>query len=160
MPTLSERLAFATNSLYPRVTHRAGTAVATTPPVGVLDGLAGHRYCVVVSYRRTGEPVATPLWFGIDGSRLFFRSLRGSAKLGRIRRNSRVLVAPCSVRGRPLGPPFEGRARILPETASAAAERAIQANYGIIRRVYEWVIRDAEARYVEVTPVVHSRTGR
>jgi uncharacterized protein len=158
MPTLSERLAFATNNLYPHMTHQAGTTVATTPAIGRLDALAGHRYCVVVSYRRTGEPVATPLWFGIAGNRLFFRSLHGSAKLGRIRRNPRVLVAPCSVRGRPLGPPFEGRARILPEAESAVAEGAIQANYGIIRRVYEWVIRDAEARYVEITPLVRSQT--
>jgi PPOX class probable F420-dependent enzyme len=93
------------------------------------------------------------VWFGIVGGRLYFRSLADAVKLRRIARDERVLVAPCSARGRPTGPPFEGRARILDDEAEAAdAERAIQSNYGTVRRAYERAIRDAPARYVEVVP--------
>ena len=58
----------------------------------------------------------------------------------------------CMARGRPLAPPFAGRARILSGAEAEAAERWIQANYGAGRRAYERAIRDADARYVEVVP--------
>ncbi len=154
MPTLSERFAFVANRLYPRMIDEAGAAVAGSPPVGRLDQLSGQKYCVVVTYRQNGEPVATPVWFGIGDGQLFFRSLAGTAKVQRIARNEEVLVAPCTIRGRPLGPAFRGRAQILAAgDAAAAAERWIQSNYGLGRRLYEWAIADADAVYVAVTPV-------
>lgn len=154
MTTLSKRLGLATNRLYPRLVHDAGAALADSVPAGSLDQLAGRKYCTVVTFRQNGTPIATPVWFGIGNGRLYFRSLAAGAKLRRLARNDRVLVAPCSGRGRPLGPPFRGRARVLDGSEAAAAERWIQSNYSLGRRVYEWLIADAEARYVEVTPSV------
>jgi PPOX class probable F420-dependent enzyme len=148
------RLGRGLNALYPRLTRSDGEAIAATPAVDGLEHLAGRKYCTVVSHRRDGTPVATPVWFGTAGGRLYFRSLADAAKLRRIARDARVLVAPCTARGRPTGPPCEGRARILlDEAEAAAAERAIQANYGAGRRAYERAIRDAPACYVAVDPV-------
>jgi PPOX class probable F420-dependent enzyme len=154
MARVTERLGEGLNRLYPRLMRQDGAAVATTPPEAGLDRFRGRKYCTVVSYRRNGSPVATPVWFGIAGGRLYFRSLADAVKLRRIARDERVLVAPCTARGRQAGPPFEGRARILDDEAEVAeAEQAIQSNYGAGRRAYERAIRDAPARYVEVVPV-------
>ena len=70
----------------------------------------GRRYCTVVSFRRDGAPVATPVWFGAaTTARCYFRSLAESYKIRRIRANPRVLVAPCTRRGRPTGSPLRRR---------------------------------------------------
>src|SRR5256885_752956 len=65
MSTLSTRFGRSSNRLYPHVVRRAGSLVAHAPPTGGLEELAGRRYCTVVTYRRSGEPIATPVWFGV-----------------------------------------------------------------------------------------------
>jgi PPOX class probable F420-dependent enzyme len=105
-----------------------------------------------VSYKRDGEPVPTPVWFGVDEEgRLYFRSFTSAAKLRRLERNPRVLIAPCTMRGKPLGPSAPGTARILGEH-DEHGEATIQSNYGLFRRTYESTAGAAEGRYVEVTP--------
>ena len=76
-----------------------------------FEHLRGHKYCLLVTYKRSGEPVPTPVWFGLGDGELYVRSEADVAKVKRIRNDSRVRVAPCTVRGKPLGPPAEGRAR-------------------------------------------------
>src|SRR5712671_5377636 len=113
MASLTAHIGQTTNRLYPRFVHRGGPELAQAAATGSLADLAGRQYCTVVSFRRSGEPVATPVWFGIADGRLYFRSLAGTAKLRRIEHTPDVLVAPCSRRGKPLGAPFSGRARVL-----------------------------------------------
>jgi len=48
-----------------------------------------------------------------------------------------VPLAPCNVRARPLGPAAEGRARILGREEEPRAESALDAHYGLGRRLYE-----------------------
>jgi hypothetical protein len=68
-----------------------------------------------------------------------------------------VRVAPCTVRGRPLGPPADGAARALEQGSAEedAAESALTANYGLGRRLYEGVdgALGVALVYLEVTPV-------
>ena len=115
--------------------------------------LAGHTYCLFVSYKRDGDAVPTPVWFGIDDEgRAYLRSYANAAKLKRIRNNPRVRLAPCDRRGRPLGPAAEGSARVVPPDLEEHAERTVQSNYGGFRRVYKGTIGSSDAVYVEVTP--------
>ena len=51
----------------------------------------------MTSFKRDGTGVATPVWFVSDGTRLFAFTDLHSAKIWRIRRNPRVLVASCWV---------------------------------------------------------------
>jgi uncharacterized protein len=115
-----------------------------------FEHLRGHKYCVLVTYKRTGEAVPTPVWFGLENRTIYIRSEANAAKVRRIGNDPRVRVAPCDVRGKPLGPPAEGRARILGEPfEEARAEAALQANYGLGRRLYER-IADADSVYLEI----------
>jgi PPOX class probable F420-dependent enzyme len=119
-----------------------------------FDALRGQQYCLLVSYRRSGEPVPTPVWFGLSGAgQLYVRTEADAGKVKRIRANPRVLVGPANVRGKPLGPLAEGSARVLPSEEHAGAERAVQANYGLARRIYEAVLgaRGEDNAYLEVT---------
>jgi PPOX class probable F420-dependent enzyme len=142
---------------YDRMRHRdAFTAAGAEPTVHGFDALRGSKYCLLVSFRRSGEPVPTPVWFGLaaDG-RLYVRTEAEAAKVKRIRANSRVRLAPSTSRGKPSGPLAEGEARVLaaPEEEERA-EKALKANYGLGRRIYEGVSEPLGVRtvYLEVTP--------
>jgi PPOX class probable F420-dependent enzyme len=122
---------------------------------GGLDDLRGHKYCLLVTYRRSGEAVPTPVWFGAAEGKLYVRSGASAAKLKRIRNDPHVRVAPCNVRGKPLGPAMEARAAIVPSAEEAKAEAALSSNYGLGRRVYEAPLGPlgVETAYIEIAPI-------
>lgn len=129
----------------------AAAHVAEAEPAGTLDDFRGRKYCVLVTYKKNGEAVPSPLWFGIGNGRLYAHT--AGFKIRRIERNPQVRVAPCTFRGRPLGPPIAGTARLLSSGADGDAERWIQANYGRIRRLYYRLFDQLDAGvYIEVTP--------
>ena len=131
----------------------AGSAAQTRVEPWSLDRLAGHRYCLLISYRRDGTAVPTPMWFGTTDGRVYLRSGASDGKVQRVRRNPSVLLAPCSARGRPLGPPMAGAARIVARDEEPHAERALQANYGLARRLYRMTRGSLpDAVYLEVRP--------
>jgi PPOX class probable F420-dependent enzyme len=143
------------NRFYHRLRHASALSAAREPDVVQgFSGLSGHKYCLLVTYRRSREPVPTPVWFGLAQERVYIRSEAAAAKIARIRNDSRVRLAPCTVRGRPLGPPAEGRARVLEAPDQARAEAALQANYGWGRRTYEGAAdaMGVQGAYIEVEP--------
>jgi PPOX class probable F420-dependent enzyme len=134
--SVAERLAGVSNRLYLRIRHPKAWR-AEPSREGSLDSLTGHKYALLHTFRKSGEAVPTPVWFGLADGKLYFRTYADAAKIKRIRNNPRVLVGPCDVRGKPKGPLIEGRARIVPNEEEASAEGAIQSNYGLFRRLYE-----------------------
>src|SRR5205807_4339645 len=119
---------------------------------GRLEQLHGRKYCVLVSYRKNGNAVPSPLWFGIGDGKVYAHTT--GVKVTRIRANPRVLVAPCTFRGRPTGPPFEGVARVVDPAERGAADAFIQANYGWVRTVYYRLSGQmAAGEYLEVEPL-------
>ena len=141
---------------YDRMRHRDAFAAAREEPsVHGFHGLRGHKYCLLISFRRSGEPVPTPVWFGLDADgRLFVRTEADAAKVKRIRADPRVRIAPATSRGKPTGSLAEGRARVLTGDEEARAERTLKANYGLGRRLYEGVSgpMGVHTVYLEVTP--------
>jgi uncharacterized protein len=90
-------------------------------PAADLATLVPGRYLSVTSFKRDGTGVATPVWFVPDGRRLFALTDLHSAKVRRIRRNPRVLVASCRADGKLRGEAVPARAEVL--TATADLER-------------------------------------
>jgi len=143
------------SSVYDRVRHpQARAAARAGASAHGFGALRGHKYALLVSYRRSGEPVPTPVWFGIDGSeRLYVRTGADAAKVKRVRAEPRVLVGPADARGRPLGPLAPGSGRVLDEPGERAhAESVLSRSYGLGRRLYERVVGDrSPSTYLEVT---------
>ena len=86
-----------------------------------LEALFPGRFLSVTSFKRDGTAVATPVWAVSDGKRLYALTDLRSAKIRRIRRNPRVLVAPCRVNGKLRGEPLPAQAEVL--TAAVDLER-------------------------------------
>jgi PPOX class probable F420-dependent enzyme len=151
---VSPRTTFAAaiNRLYPKWTHDAGPALVAGSATATVDGLR-KRHVAVVTYRGDGTPVATPVWYAILDGQIVFRSLVDAGKIRRISRDPRVLVAPCTSRGRPVGPALAGQAAVLAGEHADKAEAALRARYRAGRRAYRWATKPAAATYVAVTPV-------
>lgn len=108
----------------PRITHD-------------LAVLAGTSTCLLVTYRRSGEPVPSPVFFGTADEKIYIRSEGRTAKLRRIAANPAVLVAPSNFRGRPLNAFLAGTARIMDKAEEPKAYAALRANYRLLDRLYE-----------------------
>ena len=101
-----------------------------------LEAVAAHRYVSLTTFRRTGQPVATPVWIARDGDELVVITIDGVGKTKRLAHTSRVELRPCDLRGTvPDGAPTHaGTARLVrsPEEV-AAVKRAIGAKYPLAR---------------------------
>jgi uncharacterized protein len=124
------------------------------PRTGSVEQVAAFKRALLVSYRRDGTPVPTPVWAAPHEGRLYVRSERASGKLKRLRNDDRVLIAPCTVRGRPLGAPFEARATLLEGERELLAERALAARYGFGRELFERTmdLLRVDMCFLEITP--------
>jgi PPOX class probable F420-dependent enzyme len=137
-----------------RTAPRGAREILHEPRTGAMEDVVGSKRTLLVTHRRDGTPVPTPVWAAPAGGVLYVRSERASGKVRRVRRDPRVLVAPCTVRGRPLGRPFEARARLLEGEEELVAERALAARYGLGRELFELAmdLMRVDMGYLEVAP--------
>jgi uncharacterized protein len=145
----------ASNRFYLKIRHPQAFKATEAARGHDLEALRGAKYALLVTYKRSGEAIPTPVWFGVAGGKLFLHTEERVGKVKRIRNNPRVLVGPCTMRGKPTGPMIEATARVLPAEEEQRAEDAIQSNYGLFRRIYERGgerFVDVPMVYVEVTP--------
>lgn len=101
-----------------------------------LDRLAGEQYVALTTFRTSGAPVTTPIWAARMGEELVVWTERESGKVKRIRRDGRVEVTACDIRGKNThGETVGGQARLLDDDGSEQARKVITGKYGIIGRV-------------------------
>ena len=90
------------------------------------------RYVALITYRRDGRGVTTPVWAAPLDGRLYVVTLEGAGKTRRVRATGRVRFAPCNANGRRiLGEWQEGTGRIIQDDARRReALAALQGKYG------------------------------
>jgi uncharacterized protein len=103
---------------------------ATLTGVALMDA----RIVDLVTFRRDGTPVRTPVLSTPRNGDLLIRTHHTAGKLKRLRHNPEVEVTPCDGRGRHLGVAQRGTATILPEVQSAACLTLLHRRHGLIGR--------------------------
>ncbi len=128
--------------------------MVAAPRGGSLAEIRDCKRSLLVTFRRDGTSVPTPVWAAEADGLIYVRTDRTAGKVKRLRNDSRLLVAPCTVRGRPLGAPFEATARMLACEDEPLAERVLAARYGLGRAIFEWAmdILLVDMGYLEITP--------
>ena len=114
----------------------------------IPSAIRGQKYISLTSFRKNGEKVATPVWFGEDGDKLYVMTRSDMGKTKRIRNNPQVRVAPCTIRGRVTGPEFATTARILPQEEHGHARQTINRKYWMARLTQPWSKADT---FLELT---------
>jgi PPOX class probable F420-dependent enzyme len=110
--------------------------------------IQSQKYISLTTFRKNGAGVATPVWFGEEDGKLYVMTRSDMGKTKRIRNNSQVRVAPCTIRGKVTGPEFAGTARILPPEEQARARQAINRKYWMARIPWVWARTDT---YFEIS---------
>jgi PPOX class probable F420-dependent enzyme len=100
-----------------------------------LTQFTNQKYLNMETYRKTGKPVATPLWFAEENGTLYVYSLANAGKVKRIRNNPKVRIVPCDVRGKPKGEWVEAKARILDERGATLGHKLLNMKYGWMKRI-------------------------
>jgi len=98
-------------------------------PGPIPSSIRGAKYISLATFRKTGAKVATPVWFGEDGDKLYVMTRSDMGKTKRVRNNPQVTVAPCTIRGKLTGAEVTAMARILPAEEQAHARQAINHKY-------------------------------
>lgn len=99
-------------------------------PVGLdRDARFRGKYISLTSFKRSGAAVATPVWFVVEDRQLLGLTGSQSFKAKRIRRNPRVMVAPCSAGGRLRSDPVSARAEILPQSELDRVDQLMTRKY-------------------------------
>jgi PPOX class probable F420-dependent enzyme len=115
-------------------------------PAHAFAPLHNAKYIDLVTYRKSGAPVHTPVWFAEQDGKLYVRSRTDSGKVKRIRNNPRVEVAPCTIRGKRTGPGIAAVARVASD--AGLAHRLINRKY-LFARLSIW---KAKNTYLEILP--------
>jgi len=123
-------------------------------PVRAADHpLASAKYVALTTFRRTGAPVTTPVWFApsLDEPGLFaVITVDDTGKTKRLAHTDTVDLQGCDMRGRvaPGAPTFHGTATLHRDAATiASVRRAVVAKYGF------------PARFSDLTDTLGSRVG-
>lgn len=137
-----------------RFAPKGARAIVDVPRTGSAQQIRAGKRTLLVTYRRDGSAVPTPVWAAERDGRLFVRSERSSGKVKRLRRDPRVLIAPCTAQGKPLGAPLEAFARVVASADEQAAERTLAGRYGLGRRLFELTmdVLRVDMAYLEITP--------
>jgi hypothetical protein len=107
-----------------------------------LETLDRHRYINLVTFRRSGEAVKTPVWLAKRGERFYVFTAVGSGKVKRLKNDRRIRAAPCGPRGRLRGEWIDGLARRIEDPAiERAAYAALLAKYSWQMRVLNFFSR-------------------
>jgi hypothetical protein len=90
---------------------------------------------LLTTYKRDGTAVGTPVSIAFDGDRAFFRSYDKAWKTKRLRRDSRVRIAPATLRGKTTGPAIQARATLLEGEQARIAARALARRHRVLQGI-------------------------
>jgi PPOX class probable F420-dependent enzyme len=117
-------------------------------PMPIPPEIQGQKYISLTTFRKSGAAVSTPVWFGEDDGKLYVKTRSDSGKYKRIRNNPQVRVAPCTMRGKIIGPEFTATARILPSEDWSRAQASIEKKYWLARISFLWSKKNV---YIEIS---------
>ena len=117
--------------------------------MSIPNEIHDQHYVSLATFRKTGVPVYTPIWFAEADGRLYFMTNSKLGKVKRIRNNQQVKIAPCTMRGKITGPEFPATARILTADEGPRIRKAINAKYWLARLPFLWRNTDT---YIEIAP--------
>ncbi len=99
-------------------------------------------YISLVTYRKSGAEVATPVWVAEHNGLGYVFSAKNAGKVKRLRNNSEVKYASCDMRGKLMGPWSAGTGTLVTDQAEIdAMYEAFTAKYGWQMRITNFMSR-------------------
>jgi uncharacterized protein len=105
-----------------------------------LAQFANESYLSLETFKKSGQGVATPVWFVQVGSTFYVYTEADSWKVKRVRNNSRVRIAPCNIRGKLKGEWIDAQAQIITGEEEETASRMLDQKY-FLKRIFNFLVR-------------------
>ena len=103
------------------------------------------KYVALVTFRKSGEPVTTPVWFAEVGGSFGVITDNNVGKVKRIRNNPSVTITPCDMRGNHLegATTLAARARVVSGDEAKRVRQAIARKYPLAYRLLAavWLVQ-------------------
>ncbi len=96
-----------------------------------FSDLSTAKYIVLETYRKTGKPVRTPVWFIEHDGTLYVRTGAKSGKVKRLRRNPSLKLARSNGRGEPKSPWIDATATFAQDQEKQVALDRLKQKYGL-----------------------------
>jgi PPOX class probable F420-dependent enzyme len=106
-----------------------------------LADIGKAEYLSLTTFRRSGAPVVTPVWFARVGQALYVITDDDTGKVKRIRRNPAVRVAACTARGKSIGASIDAVVHLHTLSKTSDGKHALYAKYGWLFGAFELVHR-------------------
>ena len=128
--------------------------MASNAAADPLETLRGEKYANMVTFRKSGAGVATPIWFAERDGKLYVMTRSDSGKFKRLRNNPQATMAPCTMRGRVTGPASPYCVRLLAPEEQGVALDALRRKYLLMRVPWLWSRKNV---FYELTPTAQRR---
>ena len=92
------------------------------------------KYICILTYKKNGDGVSTPVWFIRKDNKIYIRTSNQSGKVKRIKNNNNVSYALCNISGRIKGEWHSGVAKIEPDVNKMIFSK-ITEKYGLIAQI-------------------------
>ena len=123
-----------------------------TQSLALLDG---HKYVSLTTFRKSGEPKPTAVWFTTMNGNIYIYTAEESWKVKRIKNNANVEMTPCTSSGELLSDEkLTGTARLLDANEEKAAIQSFKKKYGMMKSVFDIMgkLRGDHRIYIEIVP--------
>ena len=98
------------------------------------NSLETGKYICILTYKKNGDGVSTPVRFIRKDNKIYIRTSNQSGKVKRIRNNNNVSYALCNISGRIKGEWHSGVAKIEPDVNKMIFSK-ITEKYGLIAQI-------------------------
>jgi PPOX class probable F420-dependent enzyme len=95
------------------------------------------KYVSLITYKKSGDPIATQVWFVEEDEKLYIVTVQERYKFKRIKNNQNVQIAPASMRGKPKGDYIDGIARILSDDESRPIVVLFRKKYRLFKMMFK-----------------------
>ena len=105
-----------------------------------FENLQAQQFMNLITFRKSGVEVRTPVWFVQDGTSLYVMTGKDAGKIKRIRNNPSIVVEPADRAGKTLGDAVTAHAQLISDPAVAThANALLTQNYGFMKRMFDFV---------------------
>ena len=103
--------------------------------------LKSAKYVSLITFRKSGEPVRSPVWFaqfGENSNSYGVITETNAGKVKRIRANSKIEIQVCDIKGgvEPNAQKFSGDAHLVTGAEAVAVRKAISKRYGLTYKLF------------------------
>lgn len=101
-----------------------------------LVAFANEKHLNLLTFKRDGTGIPTPVWFVESGGTIYVYSLADAWKVKRVRNNPHVRIAPCDIRGKLKGEWVDAEAHIVASEGEAkTAHHLLEKKYGWMKKI-------------------------